>query len=162
MIEVNQTIQNYTGSITFFIEEMTFNNDVRKKYKKIFLLDESVVRKLFQLIDSSVINQIPSDKFIQNWNHGFDGITYFFQFKDDSCYSFKNYWTPPAQSIPEAAKIQNFINSFYKISGFSEYSKGFRSKIPFRSYSYDGGSTVVCIPMTKKELREYKKQNRKK
>lgn len=162
IIEIQKLNQSYFGAITYFVNEVDDSRDDKRIFKKTYNIKTSEVEKLFSLIDSTQIKQIPSDKFIKNWEHGFDGITYFFEFKNDSEYSFKNYWTPTSQNIAEAAKVQNFIDNFYKIININEYSKTFRKEVPFRSYSYNGGSSVIMTPMTREEYKEYKKRKRKK
>lgn len=162
MIEIQKNNQNYSGSLTYFVDEVDDSRDDKRTFKKIYNIKNFEVEKLFYLIDSTQINQIPSDKFIKNWEHGFDGIIYFFETKDDAEYSFKNYWTPNSQNIVEAVKIQNFIDNFYTIINIKEYSRIFSKEVPFRSYSFNGGSSVTITPMTQEEYKEYRKRKRKK
>jgi hypothetical protein len=162
IIEIQKVNQSYFGAITYFVNEVDDSREDERTFKKTYSIKNSEVEKLFSLIDSTQIKQIPSDKFIKNWEHGFDGITYFFESKNDSEYSFKNYWTPTSQNIAEATKVQNFIDSFYRVININQYSEIFRKEVPFRSYSYNGGSSVIITPMTQEEYKEYKKRKRKK
>ena len=162
IIEIQNNEGNVSGSLTYFVEEVDDSRDEKRTFKKAFSLDNQTVQKLFLLLDSSLVKEIPSDKYIKNWEHGFDGITYFFEIKNDNKYSFKNYWTPKSQDISEALKIQSFVDQFYKVIGIEKYSEEFRKQVPFNSYSYNGGSAVIGRPMTQKEYKEYKKRNRKK
>lgn len=162
IIEIQKVNQSYFGAITYFVNEVDDSRDDKRIFKKTYAIQISEVEKLFSLIDTTQITQIPSDKFIENWKHGFDGITYFLESKNESEYSFKSYWTPSSQNIAEATKVQNFIDNFYKIINFKKYSEIFEKEIPFRSYSYNGGSLAIVTPMTQKEYKEYKKRKRKK
>lgn len=162
IIEIQKVNQSYFGAITYFVNEVDDSREDKRTFKKTYNIKNSEVEKLFSLIDSTQIKQIPSDKFIKNWEHGFDGITYFFESKNDSEYSFKNYWTPTSQNIAEATKVQNFIDNFHKVININQYSEIFRKEVPFRSYSYNGGSSVIITPMTQEEYKEYKKRKRKK
>lgn len=162
MIEIQKNNQSYFGNLTYFVDEIDDSREVKRLFKKKYEIKNFEVEKLFHLIDSTQINQIPSDKSIKNWERGLDGITYFFETKDDAEYSFKNYWSPNSQNIDEAAKIQNFIDTFYKIIDIKKYSEIFKKEIPFRSYSFNGGSSVTITPMTQEEYKEYQKRKRKK
>lgn len=162
MIEIKKVNQYYFGTLTYFAKEVDDSREDERTFKKTYDIKNTVVEKLFHLIDSTQINQIPSDKFIKNWEHGLDGTTYFFETKNDIEYSFKNYWSPKSQNISEASKIENFINEFYTIIDFPKYLEFFHKEIPFRGYSYNGGSSVIIKPMTIEEYKEYKKRKRKK
>lgn len=162
IIEIQKLNQSYFGAITYFVNEVDDSREDKRTFKKTYTIKNSEVEILFSLMDSTQIKQIPSDKFIKNWEHGFDGITYFFESKNDSEYSFKKYWTPTPQNIAEATKVQNFIDSFYKVININQYSEIFRKEVPFRKYSYNGGSSVIITPMTQEEYKEYKKRKRKK
>ncbi len=162
MVEIQNNDNIYSGSVTYFVQEVDDSRDDKRTYKKSYILETSIIQKLFSLIDSSKVNKIPSDKFIKGWEHGLDGITYFFESKNESEYSFKTYWTPNFQNISEAISIQNFIDNYYKIIDIEKYASAFRKEVPFKSYSYDGGSRVVITPLTRKEYKEYLKRKRKK
>jgi hypothetical protein len=91
------------------------------------------------------INNIPSDKFIKNWEQGFDGTEYIIEIKQGNNYSFKHYWTPDAQkNCNEAIIIQNFINEMYKIIDYKYFSSIFYSEIPFDCVT-NGSSVVVQV-----------------
>jgi hypothetical protein len=159
-IEVTKNDTIINGSLTYFVEEISeFSNNI---FKKTFSLKSDVSKNIFTLIKKSEINEIASDKFIEGWQHGFDGIEYLIEYKTKNDYSFKNYWTPNSQfDIEEAKIIQNFVNELYEICDSESLSKEFVKEIPFRSYSYNGGSSVVVRAMTMKEYRKYKKEKRK-
>ena len=159
-IEITKNDNLVSGNITYFVDEV--DEFSRKTFKKTFNLKSEDSKRIIKLIDSSEINKIASDKFIKGWQHGFDGIEYILEYKTKTEYSFKNYWTPNSQdNLEEAKKIQNFVNELYLICDSENLSKQFAKEIPFRSYSYNGGSAVVSRIMTKEEYRKYKKEKRK-
>lgn len=162
MIEIQRNESEYFGSLTYFVSEVDDSRTDKRVFKRTFNIDNQIVKTLFDLLDSSRIDEIPSSKLIENYRYGFDGITYFFENKSNNQYSFKNYWSPNSQNIPEAIKIQDFIDQFYKIVGSENFSKEFSKEVPFKSYSYNGGSLVIIKPMTRKEYKEYKKRMREK
>ena len=84
IIEIQNNEGNVSGSLTYFVEEVDDSRDEKRTFKKAFSLDNQTVQKLFLLLDSSLVKEIPSDKYIKNWEHGFDGITYFFEIKNDN------------------------------------------------------------------------------
>ena len=69
----------------------------KRQFKKVFNLEIEKAKEIIDLIRARKINEIPSDKFILGWEHGFDGVEYLFEYKTKNEYSFKNYWTPKSQ-----------------------------------------------------------------
>ena len=160
-IEVTKNDNLVNGNITYFVDEV--DEFSKKTFEKTFNLKSENSKRIITLIDSCEINKIASDKFIKGWQHGFDGIEYILEYKTKTEYSFKNYWTPNSQdNLEEAKKIQNFVDQLYLICDSENLSKQFAKEIPFRSYSYNGGSAVVSKIMTKEEYIKYKKEKRKK
>ncbi|MDR0829715.1 MAG: hypothetical protein LBN95_06350 [Prevotellaceae bacterium] len=107
-----------------------------EKFIKIFELTDKQIKEIRLLIDTLNINGISSDKFIENWEKGFDGISYLIEIKQDNNYSFKHYWSPHFQkNCNEAIIIQNFINELNKIIDYQNCRKKFISEIPFDCYS---------------------------
>jgi len=159
-IEVMKNDTLIKGNLTFFVDEV--DEFSKKNFKKTFNLKSETAKEIFNLIEKTEINKIASDKFIKDWQHGFDGIEYIFEYKTKTEYSFKNYWTPDSQeNLEEAKTIQKFVNELYRICDSENLSKQFSKEIPFRSYSYNGGSMVVSRIMTQEEYRKYKKEKRK-
>jgi len=118
------------------------------KHKKIFVkrypISLTDVFQVRRLIDSLQIEMLPSDKNIKGWQQGFDGITYFTEYKKDRQYSFKNYWTPTSQdTLKEAVRFQNFVTGLDKILGLRANSNKFQDDIPFDSWTYPGSAKSV-------------------
>ena len=154
----NDTLIN--GNLTYFVDEV--DEFSKKHFKKTFDLKSKAAKEIINLIEKTEINKIASDKFIRGWEYGFDGIEYIFEYKTKTEYSFKNYWTPNSQENLEEAKIiQKFVDELYRICDSENLSKQFSKEIPFRSYSYNGGSMVISKIMTQEEYRKYKKEKRK-
>lgn len=155
----NDTLIN--GNISYFVNEV--DEFSKKTFERTYYLKNEDSKKIINLIDSCGINKIPSDKFIKGWQQGFDGIEYILEYKTKTEYSFKNYWTPKSQkNIEEAEKIQNFVDELYKICDTKNLSKQFAKEIPFRQYSYNGGSVVIGRIMTTEEYKKYEKEKLKK
>ena len=152
-IKLTKSDNNYSGVVTQFVEQYP-----TKSKKKVFIkktnLIPAVVDNAFKLIDSVKINELHSDKNIKGWQQGFDGITYFIEYKIDNNYSFKNYWTPTSQdSLAEAKLLLYFISSLENLIDLKNSLKIFQNEIPFDSWTYPGSSTSVIRikPKTKKK-----------
>lgn len=159
-IEITKNDTLINGNLTYFVDEV--DEFSKKDFKKTFNLKSETTKEIINLIEKTEINKIASDKFIKGWQHGFDGIEYIFEYKTKTEYSFKNYWTPNSQeNLEEAKRIQKFVDELYRICDSENLSKEFKKEIPFRSYSYNGGSMVVSRIMTLEEYRKYKKEKRK-
>jgi hypothetical protein len=157
-IEVFKTNGKVNGTIEFLANEVDELKDSTGVFKKKVDFQNSFA--IFNLLDSSKINSIPSDKFIAKWQQGFDGITYIMEYKDSTQHSFKKYWTPSTQNnLEEAVRIQNFVDNVYSIVNLEKLSLNFQNEIPFRSWTCNG--VIVTKVMSKKEYKEYKKKKRK-
>ena len=142
-IKLTYTNNNYSGEVTRFVEQYPTKSKKKIFVKKSIILPR-VVYKAFKLIDSVKINELPSDKNIKGWQQGFDGRTYFIEYKINNKYSFKNYWTPTSQdSLAEAKLFLYFISSLENLLDFKNSSKIFQNEIPFESWTFPGSSSAV-------------------
>lgn len=134
--------QNF-GEIIRFVE--AYPNDKSKKvFTKRYSITLTQALQLRHLIDSLQIEFLPSDKNIQGWQHGFDGIEYFTEYKKGGQYSFKNYWTPTSQdTLKEAIQLQNFVSGLDTILDLKKNSKEFQAAIPFDGWTYPGSARAV-------------------
>lgn len=141
------------GEIIRFVE--AYPNDKNKKvFTKRYLTSPFKALQVRQLIDSLQIEVLPSDKNIKGWQHGFDGVEYFIEYKKGGQYSFKNYWTPTSQdTLKEAIQFQAFVSGLDRILELKKNSREFQDDIPFNSWSYPGsGTSIMRIkPTTKKK-----------
>ena len=139
---VGKTSQNF-GEIIRFVEAYP-----KKKKKKVFTrhypITSSQASQVRHLIDSLKIETLPTDKNIKGWEHGFDGIEYFTEFRKNGLYTFKNYWTPTAQeTLKEAILFQSFVSGLSKILDLKNNGKEFQDDIPFDSWTYPGSASSV-------------------
>jgi len=151
--------EDYNGTISFYVNEIWDYRGTGEYFIKSYELEKEQLEQIKRLIDSLKINSIPSDKFIEQWTNGGDGITYFIESKDSNEYSFKHYWTPSSQiDFPESVSIQFFINQIDGIVNYEEMKKLFENDIPFYGYGYKGSGTYTTITEDTKEYRKYKKR----
>lgn len=144
----------YFGDIQKYTDEVDCRGETGKFFKITFSIPSEKVKKTIALIENTSIKTIPSQKYISEWQHGLDGITYLIEEKD-SIYSIKSYWTPLVQSAPEAKKIGDFVDELLDILDFPTFDETFYSQVPFASYSLD--SVTVSKVMTNKEYRIWKR-----
>jgi hypothetical protein len=129
---------NFSGSLSMVATE-TGEKSLGRTFKKRFDLSQSQVQEAFRLVDSSRIGDIPSQKFIEAWQQGFDGVEYLFEEKRDSLFSFRSYWSPRVQEgVPEAVRVLSFVNSLDSVVKRKELSSTFQAQIPFDSWTYPG------------------------
>ena len=163
MLEITKNKDSVSGKIIYFVFEVWENDYKADTFVKTYLLPKSISENLYEYISKSGIKKIPSDKYIKDWQQGFDGITHIYELKEKNNYSFKNFWTPKSQKgITEAEFIIEFNKTICEIGELEKYGKDFAEKIPFISYMYSGSSYAIIKPPTKKELRKYKRERKKK
>ena len=153
VIKVTDKADKDFGEIIRFVE--AYPNDKQKKvFTKRYSLSATKAAQVKHLIDSLQIELLPSDKNINGWQHGFDGIEYLTEFKKGNQYSFKNYWTPTSQdTLKEAILFQSFVSGLDTILDLKSNSKEFQDEIPFDSWTYPGSATSVLRikPKSKKK-----------
>jgi len=139
------------GSITFYTKEHV--NETKEKptgrfYTEVFNIADTDAKKVYQLIVSDSIEDIPTGSQIKQWQTGLDGEEYIFELTNNRNYSFKSYWTPLAQKdVKEAKLIIAFIDSLYRLVDNKKLSAKFLKDIPFESYTADG-AYVGLKPLT--------------
>ena len=163
LLEITKDNDSINGKIIYFVFEVWEDDYKADTFVKTYLLPKSISEKLYEYISNSGIQKIPSDKYIKNWQQGFDGITHIYELKEKNTISFKNFWTSKAQKeIKEAEFIIEFNKTISEIGELENYGKDFAEKVPFISYKYSGSAYAITKPPTKKELRKYKRERKKK
>lgn len=145
--EIFGDVQKYTREVK--------GSSSDESFKMTFTLTADQAHKILTLIDLTKIKSIPSQKFINGWSQGFDGIMYTLEEKKDNLYSYKTYWTPRAQDVSEAKMVENFVQELNKIIEADKLHSTFVSQVPFDSFSF-GGVLVLKI-YTRQQLRERKR-----
>lgn len=137
-----------SSEVIFFIRE--YNKKKEMKDSRLYLsglqLNDRATKDLYNLILDFEVLEIPTDKLIDGWEKGLDGITYFIEVADQNTFSFKSYWTPSSSpNVKEARYVKYFVNEVNSIKQIKDSFDTFMAKIPFKSYypSYDGG--VIAI-----------------
>lgn len=144
VVEFIKDSTNISGSVTNYIYYRRKENSERKTlFKKEFLSVEQA-KNIYEIIQNTEVLALPSDKDIKNWSQGFDGITYIFECADKLTYSFKNYWTPEIQEVPEALEINTFVKNITDSLRLTERYKLFKENLPKRNGLYDLGGRIIA------------------
>ena len=155
-------LSDNSNKICFYVNEIWEEYQTGEFFKKCYKLDKKQVDEIKALYEDLKIKEIPSDKKIEKWKSGFDGITYIFETKNNSKYSFKTYWTPTIQDdFDESRRIIEFKNKLDTIVDYTSKIKKFERKIPFYGWSYNNSMIVVKITSNSKEYRKYKRAKKK-
>ncbi len=163
VLEITKNENYVSAKIIYFVFEVWNDNNKADTFVKKYDLPNKIATSLYKFIKTSGYDKIPSDRFIKGWQQGFDGITHIYEIKDGNKYSFKNYWTPKVQKgLKEAEQIIEFNTRIREIGELSKYGEKFTAEIPFPSYMYSGQAYTIMKILTKKELRQYKRNRRNK
>ena len=149
---------NYTNSYAFDKKKM--RQKPSSLYSKKEDLDPVLSKKVAVLIKT--VEEIPTDKLIKGWGHGFDGEEYILETATPKSYDFKNYWTPTAQpdSLIEAKKIQRFVTHLDSLLGLkNKYNEFFETLKP-GSYTGDGPMITMKLPPKWRAYLDKTKPNR--
>lgn len=143
-VEITKNGKKYSGVILNYI-----HHTKRKKSNTItqrIEIDSTQVKDLYNWIKLSEILDIPTDKEIENWEHGVDGITYFIEHTDSTKYYYKNYWTPTSQdSLAEALRVENFVNGMNEKLNLKEVYQNFKKTLPKQGCYSNGSFSSYCM-----------------
>jgi hypothetical protein len=148
------------GEVLFYIFECKhlYEDSFRRIYTKKYILDSIAARKIWFLIDSSNILDIPDQSSIKGWEEGLtDGTVYNFEHSDSQNYFYKSFNSPYRfDSLIEAKKIINFTKRIYDILFFYEIFPYFRTTKPFLCTSNDGSTNTTYGVANKEKRRSVK------
>jgi hypothetical protein len=145
VIELRQKEDKYIGTVTFLLQQYKKNKEGRLYFTKNILTDKTT-NLINELLTKYRISELPTDKQINGWDGGLDGIIYITEFADPDQYSFKNYWTPEIykDKIPEAKMLIDFITQLNEIEELRLIGKKFMNRQPFSSwYTFIGSATIA-------------------
>jgi hypothetical protein len=146
ILEISKDSSFFSGFIINYI----FHSKNNKSNKTDTLsnrinLSSNQVEVIYNIILNSKFLDIPTDKDIDKWKHGFDGTTYYIEHNDKSHYWIKNYWCPYLQdSIPEGIIVFNLLKNLSDTLYLKELLDSYSNKLPKRGcYNY-GGISSFC------------------
>ncbi len=164
IVEISESSNGtMNGNITYWSNEVVPKKEkpTNRVYFKKFPLDGSQTERLFHLIDSMKIDNIPDENEIILWHLIKDGITYIIEKSDSSNYSFKTYESPSSQlEFYESNQIDYFLNEVYRIIANDNNENDFISSIPFECFN-TWGTMMACKVVYGREKRKFKQERRR-
>jgi hypothetical protein len=154
--------KSYSGSVTNYAQRYssTLLRQGRYQVDTVFsnrvAVDSSKARQIFHSFEALVIADIPSDDVIPGWNRGLDGIDYSIELTQKGQYSFKTYWTPDifVASLPEAKRIQTFIDKLYDDYKLLSYARPLLNATP-GTYEHNGIPGVQIQAIEERKTRKH-------
>jgi len=108
---------------------------------------------IYNIVRNSKILELPSDKDIENWSQGMDGILYLIEHSNKRSYSQKSYWTPSIQdSIPEAIIVLDLVKKLSDTLKLKEVYTSFKNTLPKKGSYNSGGMTTTCYVLNSFQL----------
>lgn len=154
VIEISKNDIEFYGTITNFIyhTRKAKNNKTETLSNKI-ILPAKQVEKIYNIVQNSKILELPSDKNIENWEQGMDGVTYIVEHSDKKSYWIKKYWTPSSQgSIPEAIIVLDLVKNLSETLNLEEEYSSFKNTLPKCGCYNSGGNVNMCYLSNSLEL----------
>lgn len=145
VIELRRSDGKITGDVTFLLQEYK-ERKVGKIYFKETPLTKETTEQIYDLINKYNILVLPTDKKIDGWETGFDGITYLIETADKTSFSCKTYWTPKhyKDKLVEAKRLVDFLDGINSIEELNSIGKRFMERQPFSNwYNFIGSATIV-------------------
>jgi len=128
------------------------NNNFDSYSKKI---DSKISEKIYNILISNSVFNIPSDNEIPGWSAGFDGREILIEKKQNGIYSINEYWTPEIfPDISEAKIINKVDKEIFGLLQDYDFSEDFLSKDC--EYAYNG-TKGLKIQTVKSKIKTKKK-----
>jgi hypothetical protein len=147
IFEISSNKDNqFAGHLIVFTssyQEGDYNGRFSQNYFTEHTVSSDTARMIYDLFTREGIERIPTDKDIDGWRYGFDGITYTVETTLDGNYSKKTYWTPSAfKEIKEAVVLDHFFSDVKALLQLQVKWDSFSSSLP-RGKAYRYGSMMV-------------------
>jgi hypothetical protein len=145
VIELRRTEGKVTGDVTFLVQQYKENKEGKIYFKKT-PLTTATTQQIYELINNYKIIELPTDKQINGWHMGLDGITYMIETADKTNFSCKTYWTPThdKDKLIEAKQLVDFLNKINSIEELNSIGKRFMARQPFSTwYNFIGSAIIV-------------------
>ena len=151
-------LSDESNKYIIYADEIWDNIKTGETFIKQIDLTKSQINEIKKVIDSLRINEIPTDKQIEKWKFGYDGITYKLEFKNEKVYSYKHYWTPGSQDkFTESDLINFFVTEIDKIIEYQKNREKFVTEVPYFTWTRDGVSWNAVKNLNSENYSEYKK-----
>lgn len=148
VVEISKDSTGITGMLTNYAYHTKPGKG--NKSDTLFLketLSPIEAERVYKIVENSGILYLPSDRDINDWRFGFDGITYIIEHSDPKTYWFKTYWTPTSQdSLPEALIVMGLVRNLSDTLDLYKKNQAFVKKSLSKRGCYNrGGATIMCV-----------------
>jgi hypothetical protein len=146
VVEISSDSSKITGSIVSYIYHSKNSNSSNfDTLTKKIILSPKQAKVVYNIVQTSRILNIPSDREIENWLHGSDGITYIIEHSNKNTFWLKSYWTPSTQnSIPEAKIVLDLVKKLSDTLSLEMSYNAFKNKLPKIGCYNSGGMSQIC------------------
>jgi len=154
VIEISKDSSEISGLIVNYIHHTKkANKSQSETLTNKVLLTSKQSENIYNILQNSKVLKLSSDKNIENWTQGMDGITYIIEYSDKNSYWFKNYWTPSSQdSIPEAIVVLDLVKKLSDTLNLKEVYTSFKKSLPKKGCYNSGGMVNMCYISNSLEL----------
>lgn len=154
VIEISKDGSEINGLIVNYIyHTKKANRSQAETLTNRILLTSKQSENIYNIVQNSKILELPSDKNIEKWSQGMDGITYIIEHSNKKNYWQKNYWTPTSQdSIPEAIIVLNLVKKLSDTLKLKEVYTSFKNILPKKGCYNSGGMVNMCCISNSLEL----------
>jgi hypothetical protein len=154
VIEISKDSSVINGVIVNYIyHTKKANRSQTETFTNKILLTSKQSQNVYNIIQNSKILELPSDKDIEKWSQGMDGITYIIEHSDKKNYWYKNYWTPSSQdSIPESIIVLGLVKKLSDTLKLKEVYREFKETLPKKGCYNSGGMINMCYISNSLEL----------
>jgi len=142
--------KNFQGLFTRFVNCSNNNFDSYSKN-----IDSVISEKIYNILISNSVFNIPSDNEISGWSAGFDGREILIEKKENGIYSINEYWTPEIfPNIPEAKIINDVDKEIFDLLPDYDFSEDLLPKDC--EYAYNGIKGIKIDNIKTKKTRKKK------
>ena len=154
VIEISKNSNELNGVIVNYIyHTKKANRNKTETFTSKIHLTSKQSENAYNIVQNSKILELPSDKNIEKWSQGMDGITYIVEHSNKKSYWQKNYWTPSSQdSIPEAIIVMDLVKELSDTLKLKEVYTKFKETLPKKGCYNSGGMVNMCYVSNSLEL----------
>lgn len=142
--------ENFQGTFTRYVNCPNDKFDSHSKQ-----IDSTISKKIYNILVSNSVFNIPSDNEISGWSAGFDGREILIEKKENGNYSINEYWTPEIfPNISEAQLINKIDKEIFDLLKEYDFSEDLLEKDC--EYAYNGIKGIKIDNIKTKKTKKMK------
>lgn len=140
---VRQNDSIFTGKLVNFVTKTHRKSEKNKLLKEILKIPPITVKKLFDNLSETEIENLPDGETIDGYATGFDGTTYIFEIKTKNSERIYSYWEPmndyyQNDSIKEVKLVRAILTNLITEINPDLHFKNFTNNLDYGNYEYGG------------------------